>query len=203
MFKWLLPTVVAVLCGLVVFLGALLPSPILTDLRTMFVEWAAVLTVFAFILAYSSVLKIHISRIAHKQKDSIASAILLLSALAALVIVIVQGPDGTIPQFMVQHILVPGESALIALTAVTLILAGIQLFRTRRDVYGILFFAVVTLVLLSTVPYFYSVFMDMVIKLLGSAATAGIRGLLLGVVLGTTLTGLRILFGMDRPYSHE
>jgi hypothetical protein len=31
-------------------------------------------------------------------------------------------------------------------------------------------------------------------------ATAGARGLLLGVALGTLATGLRVLFGTDRPY---
>jgi hypothetical protein len=31
-------------------------------------------------------------------------------------------------------------------------------------------------------------------------AAAGARGILLGVALGTLTTGLRILFGVDRPY---
>ena len=30
---------------------------------------------------------------------------------------------------------------------------------------------------------------------------AGGRGILLGVALGSLVTGLRILFGVDRPYS--
>jgi len=32
------------------------------------------------------------------------------------------------------------------------------------------------------------------------AVGGGARGLLIGVALGTLLTGLRILFGIDRPY---
>ncbi|MDF1512834.1 MAG: hypothetical protein P1S60_03385 [Anaerolineae bacterium] len=203
MFKWFLPTVVAVVCGLITLLGSLLPIPVFSELRSIFVQWASVLTVFAFILAYSSVLKVHISRIAHIHQDSIASLILLLSAIATLIIVILQGPEGLISQFMVQHILVPGESALIAVTAITLLLAGLQLFRTHRDVYGVIFFAVVILVLLGTIPFFYHVFMETLLRVLDSAATAGMRGLLLGIVLGTTLTGLRVIFGMDRPYSQE
>jgi hypothetical protein len=31
-------------------------------------------------------------------------------------------------------------------------------------------------------------------------ASAGARGILIGVALGTLTTGLRILFGSDRPY---
>ena len=34
----------------------------------------------------------------------------------------------------------------------------------------------------------------------GAVAEGGARGLLIGIALGTLLTGLRVLFGMDRPY---
>lgn len=203
MFKWIIPTVVAVICGIITLIGALLPVQIFNDLRQIFVQWAAVITVFAFILAYSSVLKVHIARIAHKGKERISSLILLISALATLVIVILQGPEGYIPQYIVQNILVPGESALLALTAITLLVAGMQILRTRRDGYGIVFFLVVVITLFATVPYFYNVIFDTILSLLNSAAVAGMRGLLLGVVLGTTLTGLRLIFGIDRPYSNE
>jgi len=203
MFKWFIPTVVAVICGLITLLGALLPVPVFDDLRVIFVRWAAVITVFAFILAYSSVLKVHITRIIHQRRDRIASIILLISAIATLVIVVIQGPEGRTSQYVVQHILIPGESALLALTAVTLVMAGMQVFRTRRDGYGVIFFFVVVLTLFGTVPYFYNAFINIVLSLLSSAAVAGMRGLLLGVVLGTTLTGLRVIFGIDRPHSNE
>jgi len=203
MFKWFIPTVVAVICGLLTLLGALLPVSAFSDMRTIFVQWAAVITVFAFILAYSSILKVHITRIVHQRKDRIASIILLLSAISTLIIVILQGPDGRISQYVVQHILIPGESALLALTAVTLILAGMRVFRTRRDVYSLLFFFVVVFTLFVAIPSFYNMLIDTALRLLNSAATAGMRGLLLGVVLGTTLTGLRVIFGIDRPHSNE
>ena len=32
-------------------------------------------------------------------------------------------------------------------------------------------------------------------------ALAGTRGIILGVALGTVVTGLRLLMGIDRPYS--
>ena len=203
MFKWFIPTVIAVICGLITLLGALLPTPIFDDIRVILVQWAAVITVFAFILAYSSILKVHIARVIHKPKDRIASIILLFSAIATLIIVVIQGPEGIISQYMVSYILIPGESALLALTAVTLIIAGMRVYRIRRDVYGVIFFIVVVLALFSTIPYFYHVIIDTVLSLLNSAAVAGMRGLILGVILGTTLTGIRVIFGIDRPYSDE
>ncbi len=203
MFKWFIPTVVAVISGLLTLLGALLPVPVFSDMRTILVRWAAVITVFAFILAYSSILKVHITRIINQRKDRIASIILLFGAVCTLIIVIIQGPDGSISQYVVQYILIPGESALLALTAFTLILAGMRAFRTRHDIFGTLFFFIVVMALLGAIPFFYNVFIDTALNLLNSAAIAGMRGLLLGVVLGTTLTGLRIIFGIDRPHSNE
>lgn len=203
MFKWFIPTAIAVICGLITLLGILLPVQVFDDLRVIFVRWATVITVFALVLAYSNLLKVHIKRVISQRKERVASIILLLSSIATLIIVVMQGPDGVISQFMVRNILIPGESALLALTAVTLILAGMRVFRTRRDAYGVIFVIVVILVLFSTVPYFYHAVIDTVISLLNSAAVAGMRGLLLGVVLGITLTGIRIIFGIDRPYSNE
>jgi hypothetical protein len=203
MFKWFIPMVIAVTCGIIALLGALLPVPVFDDIRVIFVRWAAVLSVFAFILGYTSILKVHITRVIRQRKDRVASIILLLSATATLILVIMQGPNGILSQFVVSNILVPGESALLALTAVTLILAGMRIFSVRRDVYGFIFFLVVILALFSTIPYFYHAYIDILISLLNSAAIAGMRGLLLGVVLGTTLTGIRIIFGVDRPYTNE
>jgi hypothetical protein len=203
MFKWFIPTVVAVICGLIVLLGALLPIQILDDFRAILVQWTAVISVFAFILAYSSIMKIHLTRAIRRRKDRISSIILLISALATLTIVIVQGSNGIVSQYIVQYILIPGESALFALTAVTLVFAGMRVFRNHRDFYGLLFLIVVCFTLFSTVPYFYHVIIETTYNILNSAAIAGMRGILLGVVLGTTLTGIRIIFGIDRPYTSE
>jgi hypothetical protein len=38
------------------------------------------------------------------------------------------------------------------------------------------------------------------IDFLGMFSGGGARGLLIGIALGTLLTGLRVLFGVDRPY---
>jgi len=39
-----------------------------------------------------------------------------------------------------------------------------------------------------------------VVETLGTFSQGGTRGLLIGIALGTLLTGLRVLFGIDRPY---
>jgi hypothetical protein len=47
----------------------------------------------------------------------------------------------------------------------------------------------------------YPAIVALLLQLVDAVATGGIRGLLLGVVLGILMTGLRIILGIDRPHS--
>ena len=204
MLKWLLPTLVAAAAGLVVLIGSLVPMPALSDLRTTFVRWATVLGTFALLLAYVNILRVHLKRLVDKRTShSIASGVLLVSALASLAIVIWQGAEGPITQIVLQDVLVPGQAALLALTAVTLVLGGMRLLQSRRRITSVIFFAVAILMLISAVPFIYPQALDVVLGLVTAGGVAGMRGLLIGVVFGVTMTGLKIIVGVDRPHSNE
>lgn len=202
MFKWLLPTVMAVIAGLLVLLGYLIPSSVLGSIRTVLVQWATVLAAFALLLAYGNILRVHLGRLFQKRaKHRIASLILIVSAVAALVLVLLQGADGVWIRTWVRVVLAPGQSALLALTAVTLTLAGIKLLRVRRTIYSVIFVIVALIMLLSAMPIAYPPVAELIVETIEAAATGGMRGLLIGVVLGIVLTGLRVILGIDRPHS--
>lgn len=208
MFKRILPTVVAVSTGIIMLLLTLLPAPGLNSIRTLLLQWAMFLGAFAFILAYFQLLRVHLARIRSAKHDKFTSLLVVVSALAGLIIVLAERilkkgeGSGTASQWLLMNILVPGESTLLALTAITLILAGMRILRARRTAGSIIFLLVALLVLLGTVPY---------LGILGEAtawiqnvpALAGMRGLLLGVSLGILLTGLRVIFMVTRPHSDE
>ena len=92
-----------------------------------------------------------------------------------------------------------------ALLVVTLTYASIRLLRRRLNALSVIFLVTALLVLFGTASL---PFLGEVPGLSGTVrpiitqifATAGARGILLGVALGTLTTGLRILFGADRPY---
>lgn len=202
MFRWLIPTVVAVLCGLVVLLGYLVPIPPLDAVRDLLVQWAAVLGAFALLLAYGNLIRVHIGRVFQGgDKNRIASLLLVAAALASLVLVLLQGPSGATAQMVVETVLVPGQSALLAVTGITLILGGMRLLRTRRKVNSAVFLIVATFTLFATIPVVFSPILEATQRVVNAAATGGMRGLLLGVTLGIVLTGLRIVLGIDRPHS--
>ena len=104
-------------------------------------------------------------------------------------------------QTIVRSVLIPGESALLAITAVTLVLTGMGLLRTRKHVNSVLFIAVAALSLFSAIPVVFPRVLQIILEFVDAAAIGGMRGLLLGVVLGTVVTGLRIILGIDRPHS--
>ena len=202
MFRWLIPTAIAVICGLVVLLGYLVPIPALTSLRTLIVGWATVLGAFALLLAYGNLLRVHIERVFKKDsRQRVASLLLVISAIVSLALVLLQGPESAISQAIVEAVLVPGQSALLAVTAVTLVLGGMCLLRTRREVNSVIFLIMAAFTLISTIPVVFPGIVASIQQFVDAAATGGMRGLLLGVTLGIVLTGLRIILGVDRPHS--
>ena len=95
----------------------------------------------------------------------------------------------------------PVEVSLMALLTVTLLYSTVRLLRWRIDLKTILFLVTALLVLISTGPLTAQIpLMDGLGGFIQILFTGGARGILIGVALGTLTTGLRILFGADRPY---
>ncbi len=204
MFKRFLPTVIAMLVGILVLLGYFLPLEFLAVLRDFLLRWATVLAVFALLLAFISLLRVHLLRLARTRKNKITSLLVVISAIGTLILVLWQGVAGAGAQWVLQRVLVPGESALLALTAVTLIGAGMRILRVQRTLGGVVFVIAAALTLLTTVAYnVYPTIFAALRQGVDTLATAGMRGLLLGVALGILLTGLRVIAGFDRPHSDE
>lgn len=205
MFKRFLPTIVAMLAGILVLLGYLLPLSSLATLRdVILLRWAVVLAAFALIAAYLSLLRVHLLRLTSARKKKFTSLLVVLSALGTLALVLLQGVDGFWTQQVLTNVLIPGESALLALTAITLVVAGMRILRARRTAGAVVFVVATGIILLTTVAY--SVYPNILAVLrqgVDTLATAGMRGIVMGVALGVTLTGLRILLGIDRPHSDE
>jgi hypothetical protein len=97
---------------------------------------------------------------------------------------------------------VGNRDTLMAILAVTLIYASIRLLRRRVDAMSVVFLAVALIFLFLAMPTpFGPVPGDQaLLQFLGMFSRGGARGLLIGIALGTLLTGLRVLFGVDRPY---
>ncbi len=202
LFSMVLPVVVAVVVGGFTLLGGLLSISYLVQLKTIFVQWAMVVGTFAVLIAFLQLVRVNVERTAAMKAGWFSSALVLTAAILTCGLVLWQGPEGEWTQMLVRDFWVPGESALLALTGVTLIISGMRMLRTRRDAFTLVFLGVALILLIGIYPpiSFLSELSSWIQRV---PAMAGMRGILLGVALGVLMTGLRILLGIDRPHSDE
>jgi len=212
-------TVITLSVGLIVLLSFVVDAEVLYLLRGVFVEWTIIVIAFAIILGVLNVLRVHAKRM-QEQRGGIYSLVLVVAFLAVFVPGILDpdafdrfglssfgqyvGPTGTVVDFIYQHVQRPLQATLFSLMAFFAATAAWRVFRIRTVASGVMFLATV-LVLLGSVKLNVGINWDPIIVLkdwiMDVLATAGARGILLGITIGTIVTGIRLLAGIDRPYS--
>jgi hypothetical protein len=131
------------------------------------------------------------------------SALLVISLIVTFLLGVALGPGHAVMQAVANSVIIPTEAALMGILTVSLLYAAIRLLRRRVDVMSILFLLTAVIVLFgsATLPYVdIPLFGDLSRWVTQVWALGGVRGILIGVALGALTTGLRVLFGADRPY---
>jgi len=222
--KWI-PIFIATLTGLFVLVGYLVPNSLWAYYRNYLVEWAVIVAAFAFALGMVNLARVHGGRVIRlRQGWGYSLALLLAMLIGALPPFLEisqwfmsgsQQTQETLDQVykalnyvIFDCVISPLGASLAALVAFTLVLAAFQMLRTRRGWKEILqgwgFILIVAFVLLISVPLVGldgALLADIRREIVSVLGMAGMRGLLLGVALGTIITGLRILLASDRPHS--
>jgi len=194
---------IAIASGLLVLLGYFVPLETLLEIRLLLVQWAIILAAVAVLVGVLNLLGVHWHKIRTRQKGTAYSILLIVSLFASAILGIVLGTNNPTLEFFLEAIIIPAEAALMALLAVTLVYASARLLRRRVDLMTFIFLGVVVVILLAATPLPFgkipgAAFIEWLLR--DNFATAGSRGILIGVALGALTTGLRVLFGIDRPY---
>jgi hypothetical protein len=201
----IITAVLAIASGLIVLLSYFFPAQ-LSGLRGLLIDWAVVIAGMAVLVGIANLVFVQMEKVRSRQKGGIYSGVLIISLVLTFGIGIVFGPENLFVQAVVNSVIIPMEASLLAILAVTLVYASIRLLRRRIDLMSVIFLVSAVLFLLAVMPTPFSlnpyvqVFQDFILNVSGMFSRAGARGLLIGVALGTLLTGLRVLFGIDRPY---
>lgn len=201
----ILATVFAIVSGVIVLAGYFLGDvvPVLNPLRIILTDWAIVIAGMAVLVGIGNLTFVHMEKVRTQPKKSIYSAILIVSLLGTTLYGVLAEPGDPFMRFTVEAIIVPVEASLLAILAITLIYASIRLLRRRSDMMSVIFLVTVVLLFIAVMPTPFGpipVLDQLILGITGVLSRAGARGLLIGVALGTLLTGLRVLFGIDRPY---
>jgi len=198
---------VALAAGLFVLLGYFVQLKAVQDLRLTFLHWAVLLAGAALIVGLVNLVSVHWRKVGRLEEGWIYSAVLILALVITLGLGLLFGPDNAVALFIFSNFQLPVETSLMALLAVSLVVAGFRLVSRRRDLYTLIFLATALFVMVGTAPWplpglgtFEVVVRDLRAWISQVWAAGGARGILLGVALGATATGLRVLLGTERPY---
>lgn len=197
--RWL-ATAVAIGVGLVVLLDFFFQHPLLDPIGQAFRQWTIILTAFALLLGLVNLLTVHLMRIVRRNEPGAGySAVVVFTAVVVAVIGLWYGLPSAEMGWVFTYLYVPLQAAFFALVAFFIATAAYRALRAR-SIETLLMLVVALVVLLGQVPLVRAL-ADAKDWILAVPSEAGVRGILLGVGLGTMATGLRLLVGLDRPYS--
>lgn len=201
----IITAVLAIASGLIVLLGYFFPDQ-LAGVRGLLIEWAVIIAGMAVLVGVANLVFVQMEKVRSRNKNGIYGALLVISLIVTFGLGLVFKPDHLYMQTIVNAIIIPVEASLLAILAVTLVYASIRLLRRRTDMMSVIFLssAVLFLIAIMPTPFSLNAYMQFIqgfiLDVAGMFSRGGARGLLIGVALGTLLTGLRVLFGIDRPY---
>lgn len=193
-------TAIAISVGALVLVDRFVANIYLDALGLFFLDIAIILGAFALLLGFFNVLGSHIQRIRTRQTAWPYSIILILFAFFVLAIGLT-GPASPLSQEVFNTVQYPLQAAIASLLIFFVASAAFRSLR-MRNFESFILVGVALIVLLGQVPLIneLTAAKDWILTV---PAMAGIRGLILGVALGTVVTGLRVLIGIDRPYNSK
>ena len=206
--KHVLPTAVAISVGLVTLLSFFIDNGTLAVVRLALTDWVVILAGLALLIGMLHLLLVHLRKIQAGSTGWPYSVLVVVSAIFVLTLGLLEGPQAafettSLTQVIFSGILVATQASLAALVVFFLVYASTRMLDKRRNLSSVGFLVVVLIVLLGWLPLSLvqrSILPGLRDWLLQVPTTAGARGILLGVALGTVVVGLRVLAGAEWPY---
>jgi hypothetical protein len=200
-FTSVAPTVITFSVGILVLLSFIFPKvEVLAQLRVVLVNIAVIVAGMALLLGFFRLLNFHLRRVQQRK-----SGYSLVALIVALVVFSVLVADRFLnlgaTTFVFNAIIAPIQSSLGALLAIFLGAAAVRMAQRRRT-WGTLWFLLSAIVVLLTqIPVSPDSVLLPIRQFFDALAMGGLRGLLLGVALGTLAVAFRVLLAIDRPQS--
>lgn len=196
---------IAVFFGLVTLVALLFN---VSGISNVILGWVSFLAAIALILGVLNLLLVHLNRL-FKERN-LYSGVLALGMLGVFGTAVWDSLRSTSHVDMLfRWVQAPLEAALASLLAIFLLMAGVQLLKRQRTGWAFLFSLTAIVMLLGQallnsrlLPAALRQPVDRAYEFVQNVVVAaGIRGLLIGVALGTLMLSLRLLMGTERPYN--
>jgi hypothetical protein len=208
--KYVIPAAIALGVGLVTLLGYFIQVSELMTLRTILINWAVILGGLAVLVGLLNLIVVHFRRMQTGARGSFYSLLTVAAAVATFVVGALEslragGPTlyqpGSLTNLLFTGVIAPSQAALASLVMFLLAVGAVRMLRTRPNRWSLFFLAAAVVTLIGWLPVAVLGPLNTAREwLLNVAVSAGARGVLIGVALGTLMVGLRVLIGIERPY---
>ncbi|MCB0036573.1 MAG: hypothetical protein KDE51_21220 [Anaerolineales bacterium] len=195
----LFPSIFAIVVGFATLIGLFIAP----NLGQIMLNWGSLLAAFALLMGIINLMRVHLNRASTER--NLYSLVLVLSMWAIFFLSLTDWlglTNNTVAEIF-TYVQAPLEGAFASLIAVLLLVAGFNMLKHQRSVWTVLFLLAAVLVLLSTIALtaFGTLFLEIRYWLEAIVVTAGMRGILIGVALGSVMIAIRLLLGIDQPYN--
>lgn len=206
MRKYTISIAAAVLSGVIVLLGYLIPQfNLLQQLRSTLLNWAIILFGIAVMIGVFNLLAVHWRKLTRDEGRDYYSLVLLAAFIVTLVFGLLASPSDLRFQKIILSIMRPIQISLVAVLTIGLAAAGVKLLGKNLNLISIMFMISAVLFLFLNTDLGMSLvrlpYLDSIIPFIKTIPLAGARGLLIGLSLGSIFAGLRVILGMERPYT--
>ncbi len=194
----------AIASGLLALIDYYVADPLVDALGAGLMEGVIILAAFGLLVGVANLLSFHARRAATRGPERPYSAILVAGLLVTLVVGL-GWPGSVTQQWIFRYVYYPLQATLGALLAFFIVSAAYRAFRIR-SVEAAILLASSLVALVVQLPFVGTVApaLGQVREWLMSVpVTAGVRGILLGIALGTIATSLRVLLAVDYPYATD
>ncbi|MBN2303231.1 MAG: hypothetical protein JXQ72_02060 [Anaerolineae bacterium] len=205
-----LATIIVISTGIVTLIGLVSPQGSTTANMTEFlIQLVSVVAAVAVLVGVLNLVSVHLDRFVRVEHGWPYSIVVLLTTLVVIALRILdradiwpddlEGEQVSVRAF--ESVVVSLESALAALVLFFLVYAAYRLMRRRVTGWHVVFSAAVLIALVGWIPSdSMAALTDLREWLIRVPASAGARGILIGVGLATVTVGVRVLMGQDRSF---
>ena len=208
MFREKVPVTITIIVGVFMILKFFLGVVWIKSVADELEQWCLIALAVAIILGVANILRVNLRVVRRKGKDwpykLVVIIAMLVMALVGIFDLITRGnvSVGSRFQYLFDYILTPLSATMFALLAFYIASAAFRAFRVRNMGAALLLLAG-ALVMIGRVPLgaaISPIFPKIADWIMTVPNTAGQRGMIIGAAMGVIAMGLRVIFGIERPY---
>ncbi|QOR33839.1 hypothetical protein IMX26_10025 [Clostridium sp. 'deep sea'] len=194
---------ITIVCTAIVLIDGFFDLPLFPMLSANLVNWVVVIGLMALATAVINLMQIHTKRIIQRKKNWFYSAYFVIVFLVVTFIGIIEYPNGATFSFIIKNIYTPLATTIYSLLGLWMATAAYKAFRLRSFNSLVLLLSGVIVLLGSTT---FGAAISPVFSIIATyiriiPTTIATRAILISTAIGTIALGLRILLGIESPFS--